>query len=333
MKSAARCSSVRAALVGAVLACGGASVLAQAPANGFPSKTVRIISAFPAGSGPDAALRLVAEQLARKWGQPVVVDNRPGGNGFIAINAIKQSPTDGHELIQFDMAHVTTHPFTFSKLPYDPRVDLEPVRPLFQNEFFVAVGKDSPYRTLSDIVAAAAAKPGQLTYGSWFNGSPGHLGALRLEAATNTKMVHVPYKDMGQLYGDVASQQVQWALGSAASAGPLEKAGKLRFIATTGTAASGLHPQLPQARATAGAQDFSLMSWTGLAAPRGTPKALREKISADVAEVIQSAPVQERYRSMGYDVLDLGPDAFVAHIEREKQVWGKIIAAAGLKLD
>jgi tripartite-type tricarboxylate transporter receptor subunit TctC len=95
MKSAARRSSVRAALVGAVLACGGASVLAQAPANGFPSKTVRIISAFPAGSGPDAALRLVAEQLARKWGQPVVVDNRPGGNGFIAINAIKQSPTDG----------------------------------------------------------------------------------------------------------------------------------------------------------------------------------------------------------------------------------------------
>jgi len=302
-------------------------------AQAFPTKTVRVISSFPAGSGPDAGLRIVAEALSKKWNQPVVIDNRPGGNGFIAIGALKQAAPDGHELLQMDMAHVVTHPYTFSKLPYDPRVDLEPIRPLFQNEFFVAVGTNSPYKSVDDIVAAARARPGQLTYGSWFNGSPGHLGALRLEAATGVKMVHVPFREMSQLYGNVATQEVQWALGSAASAGPLEKAGKLRFLATTGTSASRMYPGVQPASQAAGAADFSLMAWTALAAPRGTPKAVREKISADMREVLLSPEVQDRFKAMGYDLLDLGTDAFVQYIEREREVWSKIIANANLKLD
>ncbi len=304
-----------------------------APAQDFPVRPVRIISSFPAGSGPDAAMRIVAEQLAVLWKQTVVVENRPGGNGFIAIAALKQAAPDGHELLQFDMAHVTTHPYTFSKLPYDPRTDLALVRPLFQNEFFVAVGADSPYRSVADIVAAAKARPGELTYGSWFNGSPGHLGALRLEAATGVKMLHVPYKEMSQLYGSVATQEVQWALGSAASAGPLVQAGKLRFIATTGTRRSALYPDAPPMRETPGAESVSLMSWTGLAAPRGTPRALRERISADVARAIASAPVQERFRQVGYDAMDMGPDELAAHVERERKVWRAIIEAAHLRLD
>ncbi len=319
----------------AVLACAAALALTAplAMAQTFPTKTVRIISSFPPGSGPDAGLRVVADELSKMWKQTVVVENRPGGNGFIAINALKQAGTDGHDLIQFDMAHVTTHPYTFSQLPYDPREDLALIRPLFQNEFFFAVAANGPYKTVADIVAAAKAKPGELNYGSWFNGSPGHLGALRLEAATGTKMVHVPFKEMSQLYSSVANGEVQWALGSAASAGALEQAGKLRFIATTATKRSPLYPAAPPANETPGASSFSLMSWTGLAAPRGTPKALREKISADVAKAVRSPTVQDRFRKGGYEALDLGPDELAAYIERERKVWSEIIKTANLKLD
>lgn len=318
------------AFAGALLS--AAVPLAHA-ADAFPTRPVRIISSFPPGAGPEVALRVIAEQLSKKWKQPVVVDNRPGGNGFVAIGALKQAKPDGYDLLQIDMAHVVTHPYTFNNLPYDPRLDLTPITPLFSNEFFVAVAKDSPYKTVDDIVAAARARPGLVTYGSWFTGSPGHLGALRLESATGTRMLHVPYREMSQLYGNVSTKEVEWALGSAASAGALERGGKLRFIATTGTKKSSVYPDLPLMSEAKGAAGVSLVSWTGLAAPRDTPKALREQIAADVSEVLKSPEVQERFKAMGYDATPMTPDQMTALIEREREAWSKIISAANLKLD
>ncbi|MBC8057223.1 MAG: tripartite tricarboxylate transporter substrate binding protein, partial [Rhizobiales bacterium] len=140
---------------------------------------MRIITPFPASSGPDAALRLVAERLTKKWSQTAVIDNKPGGNGFIAMSAFKQGATDGHDLIQLDSNHITRHPHTFNKLPYDVERDLTPVRMLLRTPFFVAVGAGSPHKTLDDLIGTAKSQPGKLTYGSWFNGSPGHIGVLR----------------------------------------------------------------------------------------------------------------------------------------------------------
>ncbi|MDB5875286.1 MAG: tripartite tricarboxylate transporter substrate binding protein [Ramlibacter sp.] len=325
----------RRALLGACAAvCAALAALpsyAQGP--GFPTKTVRVITAFPAGSGPDAALRVVAERLSRKWGQPVIVDNRPGGNGFIAINALKQATADGHELIQLDSNHLTTHPHTFSKLPYDPQKDLEPVRPLFRNHFFVVVAADSPFKSVDDIVAAARSNPMKVTYGSWFNGSPGHLGALRLEQMKGIAMTHVPFKDMNQLYTAVATREVDWALGSAASAGPLEKAGKLRFLAIAGPSRSNAYPQVPSVDDRPGTKGYEVSAWTGLFAPKGTPKAVREKISADVLEALRLPDVVERYRGFGYELFDAGPDAYAEAIRRETASWADVIRAAKLKLD
>ncbi len=146
-------------------------------------------------------------------------------------------------------------------------------------------------------------------------------------------MMHVPYKEMSQLYSNVSTQEVQWAIGSLASAGPLERAGKLRFIATTGTRRSAVYPDLPLIGEAKGATGVSLVSWTGLAAPRDTPLALREGIAADVAEVLKSAEVQERFRTLGYDPMPMTPAEMTAFIERERTSWSKIIAAANLKLD
>ena len=294
---------------------------------------MRILTAFPAGSGPDVALRVVAERLGKKWGQPVIIDNRPGGNGFIAINALKQAAPEGYDLIQLDSNHLTTHPHAYSKLPYDPQVDLEPVRPLFRNHFFVVVAADSPYKSLGDIVAAAKAKPGGITYGSWFTGSPGHLGALRLDKMMGVQMLHVPYKEMSQLYAATAVKEVDWSLGSAGSAGPLEKAGRVKFLAIAGPKRSKAYPNVPSVDETPATKGYEVAAWTGLFAPKGTPKALREKISADVKEAVASPEAVERYRGFDYEIFDAGPDEFAAVIRQETKSWGDVIRAAKLKLD
>jgi tripartite-type tricarboxylate transporter receptor subunit TctC len=304
-----------------------------ASAQTFPAKTVKIITPFSAGSGPDTALRAIAEKLSKKWGQAVIVDNRPGGNGFVAMGAFKQALPGGHDLVALDSNHITTHPHTFSKLPYDPQRDLEPIRPILRTDFFVVVGKDSPHRTLDDIIKAAKEKPNSVTYGSWFVGSPGHLGALRLQSMHGIQMTHVPYKDMGQLFAAVATQEVQWALGSIASAGGMEKGGKVRFIALGGPQRSPLYPYVPTTGESPSTKGYEVNAWVGLFAPRGTPEAVRSKISADVAEAMASPELVERYRTIGYENMNIGADQFASLIQLETQAWKKTISDAALKLD
>jgi tripartite-type tricarboxylate transporter receptor subunit TctC len=294
---------------------------------------VRVVTPFPAGSGPDAALRVIGDQLARKWGQPVVVDNRPGGNGFIAVAAFKSAPLDHHTLLLIDSNHVTTHPHTFGKLPYDVEKDFLPIGMILRTPFFVAVGPDSPYRTLEDIITAAKARPGGLTYGSWFMGSPGHIGALQLESMRGIKMQHVPYRDFGQLYAAVANGEVDWALGSIASAGGLERAGKLRFLAVAAAARDPLYPNVPATAEAPPLLGFHVSAWAGLFAGPGTPVPVVESIAADLREALQRPAVVERYRTFGYEAPPLSPAEYSQLIRRETESWGRVIRTANLKLD
>jgi len=262
-----------------------------------------------------------------------VVDNKPGGNGVVAINAARQAANDGHELLHLDSTMLTSNMHLYPRLPYDAKNDFEPIRPTLQTDFFVAVAKDSPFKTIDDIVQAAQAAPGKLTYGSWGPGSPGHLGALRLLAATNTQMTHVPYKEMPGLFAAVATGEVQWALGSMASAGPMEKSGRIRFIGVAAPQPSPYMPGVPGMAGSALAKNFVCNAWFALMAPKGTPKPLREKIAADVAQSLALPEIVERYRGFGYNRFDLKPDEFAEHIARETQVWGRVIAEAKLKLE
>jgi tripartite-type tricarboxylate transporter receptor subunit TctC len=278
-------------------------------------------------------LRLVAERLSKKWRQPVVVDNKPGGNGFIAISAFKQGASDGHDLIQLDNNQLTTHPHTFKKLPFDAERDFTPMRMVLRTWFFVVVAADSRYKSLDDIVAAAKAAPGKVNYGSWFNGSPGHMGALRLSAMKGLQMNHIPFRDFGQLYSAVASKDVDWALGSAASAGALERAGKVRFIAMAGPGRDPLYPQVPSTQKSASTRGFESSGWTALAGPRGLAAAQRDQLSADIAEALASPEVVERYRALGYEMPVLDARALVELIHRESKAWGEVIRSADLRLD
>lgn len=306
---------------------------AAATASPFPTRTVRIFTPFPAGSGPDAALRLVSEQLSQRWQQAVIVDNRPGGNGFIAVAAFKQGATDGHDLLQLDSTHATTHPSTFARLPYKVQNDFAPLRMILRTPFFVAVGAHSPYRSLEELIAAARARPGQLSYGSWFNGSPGHLAGLLLQSQQGIRMLHVPFRDFGQLYTSVSNREVDWAMGSVATAAPMEQAGRIRFLALASRARDPHYPAVPCTAESPVTKGFELSAWAGLFGPASIAGARQNAIATDIGHALSAVDVVQSYKTLGYEAPDLTPTQFTALIRRETAQWAEIIATAQLRLD
>ncbi|MES2398777.1 MAG: tripartite tricarboxylate transporter substrate binding protein [Pseudomonadota bacterium] len=270
-------------------------VLAQT----FPAQPIRIISPFPAGSGPDAVARIVGEKMAGNLKQPIVIDPRPGANGFLAANAVKAAAPTGYDLFLADIGHLTINPSLFRKLPYDAKADFVPVSGLYRASFFIAVGANSPFKNVKDLMAAAAV-PGRVTYGSNSIGSPLHLGAAQIETATNTKMVHVPYKEISQLYAAVSTGEVDWALGSIASAGPLLRAGKLRFIAIADTARSATLPDVPTFEQAGGPRPVSATSWVSLLAPKGTPATVVTTLNRAINDALKQPDVVEKLAGFGF---------------------------------
>ena len=317
----------------ATVAAVGAWAPAGAAAQDFPTRAVRIITPFPAGAGPEAVVRLVAERLQKKWGKPVVVENRPGGNGFIAIDAFKRGATDGHDLMHLDNVHLVAYPNLFRKLPYDPVADFEPLAPLFRTYFFVAVGSQARYQTVGDILADAKARPGALNYGSWSVGNPVHLGSALLETMSQTTMQHVIYKETSQLYAGVASGELDWALGSAATAGPLQRSGRLKFIAVTGPKRHPAFPDVPTVAESGGPAGYEVTGWTLIAAPKGLPKAVTDKVQQDIDEALADPEIKARYATFGYDLFPTTRAQFQQFIASESKKYAEVIQRAKIAIE
>lgn len=317
----------------ALLACFAAGLAhAQAPAP-WPTRQVRIITPFPVGAGPEGVVRLLADKLSRKWGQPVIVENRPGGNGFIAIDAFKRGATDGHDLIQLDNVHLSAYPHLFRKLPYDTAKDFEPLVPLFKTYFFVTTAANSKYRNVADLMADAKANPGKLNYGSWSVGNPVHLGSALFDNIAGTDMQHVIYKETSQLYTGVASGELAYALGTSATAGPLYRAGKLKFLAIAGPQRLPGYKDVPTVAEAGGPKNFEVSGWTAIAAPKGLPKAVTDKIQADIQQALSEADVKEKFVSFGYEPFAPTRDQFHQYIQTESTRFADIIKKAGAQLD
>jgi len=302
-------------------------------AQQFPTKAVRVITPFSAGSGPDSVLRLVGDKLSKLWGQPVVVENRPGGSGIIAIAAANGSAPDGYTLVEVDDTHMALQPHLYTDARYNVVRNLVPVATLLKTHFFIVVAANSPWRNVPDLVQAAKARPGELTYGSWFIGSPGHVGAAMFQAATDTSMNHVPFKEMAQLYAAVANGDVAWAFGSAASAGPMVRAGKVQFLAV---AAPKRVPAFPEVRTVAeagGPPQLEVKSWIALLAPGGTPKPIIMRINQDIAKVLAQPDLRQRLAAIGFEALALSPDEIAAAIAVESRRYGDIVKRARISLD
>ncbi|MGR4869161.1 Bug family tripartite tricarboxylate transporter substrate binding protein [Variovorax sp. LARHSF232] len=305
----------------------------SAAATQFPTKPVRIITPFPVGGGPDGVARLVADKLSRAWGQPVVVENRPGGNGFIAIDAWKRGAKDGHDLLVLDNVHLAAYPALFKKLPYDPVKDFDALLPLFRTYFFFTVPTTSKYKSVGDLIADAKANPGKLNYGSWSVGNPVHLGSELFESATGTQMEHVIYKETTQLYTSVATGELAFALGSSATAGPLQRAGKLRFLAVAAPKRAAAFPDVPTVGESGGPQGFEVIGWNAVAVPPGLPAAVTDKIKRDIEKGLAEPDVLEKFKSFGYEPFPTTRDQFKQFVQSESKRFGDVIQKANVSLD
>jgi tripartite-type tricarboxylate transporter receptor subunit TctC len=323
----------RSAILTACAAVGLGLFATAASAQQYPTKPVKIITPFAAGSGPDSVIRLVGEKLTRAWGQPIIVENRPGGHGFIALEAAKKAAPDGYTLVQMDDTHMSLQAHLFKKIPYDVTKDFEPVGTLFRTYFFVVVPSQSPWKNIGELIAAAKAKPGDLTYGSWFIGSPGHIGAAMLEAATGTQMLHVPYKEASQLYTAVGNNEVAWAFGTAASAGAMYRAGKVRFMAVAAPAKVSGYPDVPTVAEMGGPADLEVKAWVALFAPRGAPAPIVEKINQELAKALSEPDVRERFTTFGFEPYAAAPGDIKKEMEADFRRYGDVVKRAKISIE
>ncbi|HSW18565.1 MAG TPA: tripartite tricarboxylate transporter substrate binding protein [Ramlibacter sp.] len=313
-----------------------AAALIAAPAamaQQFPTKPVRVIVHFSAGSGPDTVTRLVGEKLSRAWGQPVIVDNRPGANGWIGMDVAKKAPADGYTLLLSTNEQFSIQPHVFRKLAFDFDKDFEPIAPLYTTHFFVAVSANAPYNSLGELTAAAKARPGQLSYGSWGNGSLGHLAGALLEQSVHTQMTHAAFKDLSQLYSGVITGDITWALGSAGSTGAFQQAKKLKYLAIAAPQRLANFPDVPTVGEAGGPPNFEARAVVGLFAPQGVPAAIANRIAQDVAKALAEPDVREKLAGFGF-VPTPGDARFLANaIAADSSRYRDVSTRAKISLD
>ena len=306
---------------------------AVAFAQPFPSKLVRITAPYSAGSAPAVFTRLMADKLAALWSQPVIVEARPGGSGFIAIEAVKNAAPDGHELLVVSNAHVAINPALYKKLPYDPEKDFVPVALMYRTPFFLIVSTAGPYNSVPALIAAAKAEPGKVSYGSSYVGSPSHLGSAELEFLTGTKMIHVPFRDQSQMYVAIANGDVGWAFSTLGSALPLMQAGRLKPLAIAAKKRLATQPDVPTMAEAGGPAGLEVDAWLAICAPRGTPREVVRRINADVNKLLADPEVAEQLQRFGFEAAPGTPEQFADVIRADAKKYGELVRRTGATAD
>jgi tripartite-type tricarboxylate transporter receptor subunit TctC len=300
-----------------------------AHAGAFPDRPVRLVVPFPAGGSTDIISRTLGQQLSELWGQPVVIDNRPGGSTIIGTDLVAKSAPDGHTLL------VTTAPFTIvpsliDKLPYDPEKDFQPVTLINTTPLVVVVNPSVPAKSVEELIALAKAKPGALNYGSTGSGGSSHLAGELFNVMAGVRIVHVPYKGNAPALNDLVGGHVDIAFNGLTSAMALIKAGKLRPLAVTSLTRAGALPEIPTLDEL-GLKGFQAVGWNGLSVPARTPKALIGRINADVLKVLHSPELVERLKAEGSDPVGNSPEQFAAFLRDETAKWNKVIKIANIR--
>src|SRR6267142_465597 len=308
--------------------------LSAAAAHGqqYPARVVKIVAPYSSGAGPAVFMRVMADRLAKAWGQQVIVDTRPGASGFIAIEAVKNAAPDGHELLVVSNAHVAINPALYRKLPYDPQADFAPVGMIYHTPFFVTVRSDGPYASVAALIAAAKANPGKITYGASYVGSPSHLGAAELAYRTGTRMILVPYKDQSQMYVSIANGELDWALSTLASALPLMKAGRIKLLAIASARRSKSAPEV-RTVPEAGGPELVVDSWLALLAPRGTPPAVVRKINSDMNRELAAPEILEHLNVFGFEPSPGTPEQLAEAIRADTKTYAELVRLTGASAD
>lgn len=298
-------------------------------AQEYPSKPIRIIVGFSAGSTTDILARTVGQKMSEAWGQPVLIDNRPGAGGVGASNTVATAPPDGHTLLVVSAGHAATAAM-FSKLPYDPLRDFAGVSRIANVPSILVVSPALGAKSVQELVALARAKPGQFNFSSPGVGSANHLAGELFKTLAGVDAAHVPYKGIPEAMSAVVSNNVQFNFSPVLNVLPLSRDGRLLALATTTGKRSAVLPDLPTL-AEAGVRGYVFDPWFGLLAPAGTPRPLLLKLSAEVARIIELADVKERLRALGADPAPTTPEEFDGYIRAEVAKFQKIVKDAGIK--
>jgi len=313
-----------------LLALAAPALVAQA--QSYPSKPIRLVCPFPPGGAVDIASRSVAQALSQQLGQPVTVDNRPGAGGNIGAEIVAKAAPDGYTLLMATSNILAINPALYSKVPFDSIKDFAPVSLVVSLNNVLVVNPNVPYKSVQEVIAAAKAHPGKLTYASSGNGTSIHLSGELFKSMAGVDMLHIPYKGSAPAVTDLIAGQVNMMFDNIPSSLPHIKAGKLRALAVTGSKHAHSLPDLPTI-AEAAIPGYESYVWFGVVAPAGTPPEIIKRLNAELAKAAVTPEFRDRLMGQGYDVLSTTPEQMTASIRSEMAKWGKIVKASGAKVD
>jgi tripartite-type tricarboxylate transporter receptor subunit TctC len=308
-------------------------LLAAGVAHGqaWPSKPIRIIYPFPSGGGGETLTRLVGQRFTEAWGQPVVVEAKPGASGMIGADLLVKAPADGYTLMYFPAALVV-NPALYPKVPYDLEKDFTHLTLLGTFPLVLVVNAALPVKSVADLIQHAKSNPGRVNFASIGNASPPHLAGEFFKQLAGVDIVHVPYKGSAPAQVDLFGGQTQMMFDTAISAMPHVKAGRVRAIAVTTRNRSPLVPELPTL-AESGLKDFDLAGWAGLAAPAGLPREIALKIQQEVANAFRQPDIAQKTAGLGAEAGGNSAEQYRAFVATETAKWRKLVQTSGAKLD
>jgi len=312
---------------GGTLAAFGGRAAAQA---GFPSRSVRVVVPYSVGIGPDVVARTVADWLAARWGQAVVVDNKPGASGIVAFSEVRQIAADGHTLFLGDTGTLAVNPLIHSSLPYDPQRDLLPITLLFRATFLLLAGGGGRFKSVGDLLAAARAEPGRVSYASLGNGHPSQVAVETLAQAAGVQFLHVPFKDAGTLFTAVANGDVAFTAFGYNSVSGLLRAGKLRALAVAAPS------RIPEARdvptiVESGGPPVQMRPWASLMAVANTPERVYAVLRRDVVAALGAPEVRSRIEAAGFEVTPSTPAELRAVVAADTAICETLVREGRLR--
>ena len=303
---------------------------AQSAALVFPSKPVRIIVPQTPGGASDALARIVGQKLSEKWGQPVVVENRPGAGGNIGMDAVAKAPGDGYTLLMSYVGSHAINPSIYSKLPFDPEADFVAVATLANVPFVAAVNSAVPVTNMKSLAAYAAQKP--VAFGSAGNGSVNHLLGEMFNTASGAKMQHVPYKGAAPALTDLISGQIQVVFTSLPSVAQHIRGGTVKGLSVTGSKRAAAFKDIPTI-AESGFPGFVINPWFGLFASKGTPATVAKQINADVKKVMEDKDLLDKFAALGAEPFETTPQEFQSMLHADIKTWAAVVKSSGATTD
>jgi tripartite-type tricarboxylate transporter receptor subunit TctC len=309
----------------------GLTTIPHASAQAWPAKPISLVVPFPPGGTTDVLARALGEKLSQSLGQPVIVENKPGAGATIGADFVAKAKPDGHTLLM-GAVHHTIATSVYKKLPYDFQKDLVPVTTVAMVPNVLVVNSSNPAKSVAELVAAAKADAGKMSYGSNGNGTAQHLIGTQFQNITGTQILHVPYKGSGPITTDLLGGQITMSFDTITPVLPHIKSGKLRALAVTTATRSPALPDVP-ALDEAGLKGFNIGTWFGVLAPAATPKDIVARLNAEAVKIIQSAEFRKRMAEIGADPIGDTPEQMGRQIRDETEKFAKLVKQANVTID